>query len=659
MPKATLLRGRSGKPGFGLNRTARRRSLAFLRGKPRWNRTTLKSKQRGNFHLTFSSRKLIAQAIVQGTALILQTDIVSGPMGGAGTTGDENGLGGYISFYGINFGLQAGMGTTTKAFIGPQEVDNYRYLGPAKVDTIDGMFTPGMQHLCCQLGALGALTNGTNYPVSITVGGASSNVDKLFMPNPGKVVWCDTVNGSDTGTRGGLATPWKTPQLITGGEISGGMVTSTNATPGAQLIFRTGTYSTSGKDGCCWRFFRITGLPPTGATNTGYIHNTAYPGPINGNAIEVITIFRPSGALSGIGGNDNARGIEATPYGTNGFAWGITISNFVMNNDPGSQDGPINVGANGANWRICNCELGPWLANVYGKAAGVAGNGPNVVVFGNYIHDIISPTNENHGVYLDGSQNTNTQGWVAQNWDVSFNFIKNMNGGSGIQLFGNGGPNNEWMNGIMIHHNYINGTAKYGINVADATQTCVVYDNVVMNTGSYALRTNCTDAGLPGAQTIGVSFIHNTCYNWMTASTGGGNSAYSNEWNFTRAGTYCELVSNLFILGKGRTNTGATWITNGATDSVGAIQPKDNCYWDPDNINTTKYSGDTLGFWGNPKVTSLGPSVFDFRLQPTSPCINAGTASTHFTVLVDFNNNPRPKVGNTNPSQGAYETVAS
>lgn len=587
--------------------------------------------------------------VTPGSPLILQTDTPSAPMGGAGTTGDENGLGGYLSIYGINFGLQSGLGTTTRVFIGGQEVANYRALIPAKVAAAGMPMNPPLQHIAVQVGALGTLVNGTTYPVTVVVSGVTSNSNITFMPNPGKVMWIDTVNGIDSGAHLGITQPWKTPQTVDGsGNLNGGMIMAANVAPGSQLIFRTGTYSTTGKDGMCWRYFRITGIPATGAVNTGGIHQTPYPGPILGNAIEAVTIFRPSGAQSCIGGNDSARGAETTPFGTTGYAYGITISNFVMNENAGAIDGPINNGSNSNAWRICNNELGPWPANVNGKAAGIAGDGSDVIVFANYIHDIQSPTTENHGVYLDGSNfgAGGTSGWAAARWDVGYNYVKNMLGGSGMQMYGAAAPPNTPFNGSKFHHNVIDTCAKYGINFADGTQSGVAYNNLILNTGSYALRTNTT-----GYQTS-ISFINNTCYNWMTASSGGGNSAFCNEWNLTTAGSYVELVSNIFIDGAARVNNGATYITNGGSDTVGAIQAKTNLYFDPQGHQTAGYSGDATGIYGDPKITT---NWTDFRLQNTSPAINVGAVSTHLTITTDFNNNARPKPGNAKPSIGAFE----
>ena len=49
------------------------------------------------------------------------TDTVTAP-----TTGGVNGLGGYLSLFGSNFGTASGLGTTTKVFIGGTEAANYR-----------------------------------------------------------------------------------------------------------------------------------------------------------------------------------------------------------------------------------------------------------------------------------------------------------------------------------------------------------------------------------------------------------------------------------------------------------------------------------------------------------------------------------------------------
>ena len=48
-------------------------------------------------------------------------------------SGGEGDQGGYLSIFGTNFGTAAGMGSSTRVYIGGVEVANYRYLGAAKV----------------------------------------------------------------------------------------------------------------------------------------------------------------------------------------------------------------------------------------------------------------------------------------------------------------------------------------------------------------------------------------------------------------------------------------------------------------------------------------------------------------------------------------------
>ncbi len=55
------------------------------------------------------------------------TDASSGPV-----SGGEGNQGSYLSIFGTNLGRPAGLGTTTKVYIGGVEVANYRYLGASK-----------------------------------------------------------------------------------------------------------------------------------------------------------------------------------------------------------------------------------------------------------------------------------------------------------------------------------------------------------------------------------------------------------------------------------------------------------------------------------------------------------------------------------------------
>lgn len=603
----------------------------------------------GNASVQGAATSISTQAATAaGAPQVLGLDIVSGPMGGVGTTGDEGGLGAFLRIYLTNPGVFADYGATAAVTIGGQAVGNYRYL---RVAPSGDVYSPVIYELCVQVGALGALTNGVNYPVVVTTAAGASNTNFVFKPNPGPCYWIDAgYNGTQTGTQ---AQPFKVPQTVDGsGNINGGAIIASRCTPGSTFFFRGGTtYQTTGKDGMCWRLFRMGGSAPTGALNTGYCHFTGYPGPAGANAPEDAYVYRPNNALSLMGGNDSARGDETAPYAGGKYGQYWSISGFRCDEHAGAQDGVVTLGTAADYARVVGNNFGPWPANVYSKAAGVAGNGGFVYVAFNYIHDLNSPTSETHGVYADGS-NTGAGGavkFISHDWEVCYNKIKNMLGGSGIQCYGNGADGAVYMTNMNFHHNYIEGMSKYGINLSLNSKSATVWANVIRDTVAESLRIEAT-----GTQ-IQVVFAHNTCYNPRASYSGGGNCAFTNDYNLSTSGSYVEFLNNIVILGASRSNNSMGWINVG-TDSVGAMQARGNLYFDAKGVVTTKFSGDSLGLYANPLLVA---AYTDFHLQAGSPANNAGATSTHgFSSVVDFDSKPRPKSGSAKPSIGAYEVAA-
>lgn len=570
-----------------------------------------------------------------GTPVILFTDIVSGPMGGSGTTNDENGLGTYLRIYGLNFGTFSDYGSTASVTIGGQAVGNYRFLRTAPSGDV---FSPVIQELCVQVGARGSLNNGTAYAIQVTTSAGASNTDMTFEPNPGTIYWIDGVNGNNANA-GTFAAPFKDAQTVSGGEIAGGAITSARATPGNTFIWKeAGTYQTSGKDDMYVRYFRLGGSNPTGSAGTGYIHNTCYPGAAGANDPDDVYIFRPTGKLSAFAGNDTDRSEEASgAYGKY-----LSFSGFRIDEHAGAQDGPFNVGSQGDFWRVVGNFLGPWPANIYSKAAGVAGNGDQVFVAGNYIHDLESPTNETHGVYLDGS-NGPASDHVSTNWRVCYNKIEDIIDGTGIQIYGEGATSGGVSTGNLIFCNHINGTSKYGINFSHQAKSAHAYNNVIMNTGAYSIRSESNTSQ------IQFTFAFNTCYNPMTGG-GGSNSFYANEWDITTSGSKVEIKNNIFVMGASRSNNTLDWFDSG-NDTVSAHVYDYNLFYDPQG-HTPSGAG-SHPVYGNPLFVT---PYTNLRLSAGSPASNAAIGTlTYVTVNTDFDNKTRPKSGNTNKAIGAFE----
>ena len=376
------------------------------------------------------------------------TDTLSGPV-----SGGEGNQGSYLSVFGTNLGSAAGLGTTTKVYIGSVEVANYRYLGASKAAKL------GLQQLTVQVGNLGSPALGAALPVKVVVNGVVSNVNHTFTPNPGRILFV-ALNGNDsTAVAGDITRPWRYMQTSS----RGGAYATLRA--GDHIVVRGGNWSDVGFE-TAWLRFRDPaqkGSLPTGASGTGWIHITAYPGNVNGNRIEDVHYSTPAGQKGGIHGPASAY------YGTTGEY--VSISNLRMdvNANATSDAAPINLQSSGGNWRVVNNELGPWPAAINSKAAGVSGHGTNVKVLGNHIYGMhCTGAQENHGIYADSG---------ASNWEIGYNHIHDITGGNLIQFFDNVGlaGNNYsglptgWVGftGMQIHHNWLENSSKYGLNMAD------------------------------------------------------------------------------------------------------------------------------------------------------------------------------------------------
>jgi hypothetical protein len=569
--------------------------------------------------------------VVAGAPLILYTDIVSGP-----TSGGENNLGWYLSIFGTGFGTQGALGTTTKVFIGGVEVANYRALVNARNSAV---FSPAIQQIMVQIGALGGAAAGSVLAIKVVVDGVDSNTDKTFTVQPGPIIFVDEASPTSSDSNSGaIAAPKKNMQTTSGGIPTGGAL-NTSTIPGTCICLRGGAYSSNlGKDASWFRVWRITGAPPTGAASRGYINITAYPGPILGHAPEV-PHYTSQANTGGIRGNDSARAGEPTPYGFTGYSQYIAISNLWIQiaSNGGVGAAPVNLESSANFWRVVNNELGPWPQTTLAQAAGVAGNGDSVKILGNYIHDIGGLTSqpENHGIYFDESVIT------AVRCEAAWNYIKNINAGTGMQCYSAYG---DPFIDIEFHHNWIENTRKYGMAFSDYSKSIRAYNNVIKDSGVYSLYINTAISGLA------CSFVNNTVYNSYATYSGGPNGMVVNNWNATSG--YVEIAHNIWVMGSGRANNSLTWFDDNGSGS--AIVWRRNLYFDPKGLTTTKYSGDSTGLYGNPIFRT---SYTDFRISvgSGSPAINAGTGSVNLSVTTDADNHVRPSSGNANKSIGAYE----
>jgi len=534
---------------------------------------------------------------------VLFTDVPSGPV-----SGGENNLGAYLSIFGRNLGDPSGLGTTTKVTIGGVAVANYRYLGPSKVSA-----RLGMQELVVQVGGLAGKTLGSAQPVVVSVNGTASNANVTFTPNPGHVLFVSLSGNDSSAVVGDIAHPFRTLQTGMSGGAFGAMH------PGDQIVVRGGTWTdTTGLDGTWMRFGSDgkKGSTPTGAANTGWIHVTAYPGPINGNAPEVVHYVTPANMKGGIEGpsSDN-RGVSGE-Y--------VAISNLHLESSAtATRDGaPINLQYSAGPWRIVNNELGPWPSTLAApnnaKAGGISGEGLGVVILGNDIHDIAcaqgQSTNplENHGIYIDDDGS----------YDIGWNVIEKIPGGNGLQIFTNGGFS-DVTNNVSFHHNVVDGIGKHGVNLADGSGSNIsVYDNLVMNTQYSGLRFNTTDLS-------GAKIWSNTFYNTSIAGITHAYGAVSNDETLP-AGSV-SFVNNIFYTASGKTNLG------GDASFTSGMGTWTNNLWFNGSDGVPSFATGSIN--ADPKFVAAGT---DFRLAAGSPAIGKGSTATATLVKDDVFGTTRP-----------------
>jgi hypothetical protein len=526
---------------------------------------------------------------VSGAPSVLYTDVISGP-----TSGGEGNNGAYLSIFGKNFG-SAGLGTTTKVYVGTAEVASYRSLGAAK--------NAGMQQITVQVGALGGAAQGTALPVKVSVGGVVSNTNVTFTPNPGRLLYVDNVAGNDaTGVPGDITKPYRhvqTPALSVGGAWP-------VVRAGDTIVMRghgnTNPWTDVGFDNYFMRFRDKSGSAPTGASGTGAIVVTGYPTEdvyIRGTLANGMSM----GCISAING-------QSYP----GMGQWAVISNLRI--DCEGYDGPISQEIFGHNWRIVNNDLSASTAPRTGasvpRMAGITGNGNNSFWYGNHIHDIQGSSQECHGIYIDGDGS----------YDIAYNNIHDIRDGNGFQVYVNGGNGTTVANNISLHHNLIHDVSKHGVNLADGTKSNVkVWDNLVYNVAYAAIRFNTTDLS-------GAKIFNNTFYNTNTAK----NTAYgaiTNDWAFPVGSL--DLENNIFYVATGTPyNSGS----NGVPNNAGTITH--NLWFN----GTGGTAMDTAPITSNPLFVTPGS---DFHLQAGSPATGVGTVSAAVTSLVtnDYEQNAR------------------
>lgn len=559
----------------------------------------------------------------------------------------ENGLGSYLNLFGYNFGTKAALGTASGARVylrdplgdnAWHEVANYRSLGTSVTFT-----KTQIQRLAVQVGALGGgITAGRVLDLYVSVNGEASNSLNTLTGHITEQVghfFFVSLSGNDgTGVKNDISLPFRYLQQANGGTtFTGVWDPTTGVKAGDTIVLRGGSWSD--QVGFETKWFRAqshTGSAPNGSANNGPITITSYPGPILGNAPEVVQFTTPASGAGAIMGCSSAR--SALGYGK---YFNVCNLKIAVNATAATDAGPINFQTNADYWRVVNCELGPWPSTLVSpanaKAGGIAGSSVGGKILGNYIHDIDCDANnpgtsalENHGIYFDTGQTT-----PSADVEVAYNVIEDILGGSGIQFQDtNGGPNT----GMLVHHNWIDTCIKYGINLAVGLVSLNVYNNVFRGCGRNTLRWG----GLDSVSTTDINITHNTIF--QPLSTSAYKTAITRESNVMTLGSI-KIQHNIVVLEVGASAGSTDYhdITAGETNCT----VSENLYFDRSGTETTVPAKDTLSAYGDPLFTDY--AALNFTVATGSPALGACTAAEAIAVADDFYGVARPVTGTGAP----------
>jgi hypothetical protein len=575
--------------------------------------------------------------------LVLYTDVLSGP-----NSGGEQNLGMYLTVFGKNFGSGT-PGTNIKVYI--NEVEVARYIGG--VTTSRGR--SDIQQLAVQIGSLGNPVPGTALPVKVAVDGVASNADNTFTVQPGRIFYLDNVSGNDaTGVAGDIGKPFRYVQAGCG--ATDGVLSANRIAAGDVIVLR-GRGSDWSDLGCDRRFARfrnITGTASDGANGHGPITILGYPG-------ETVNLSPPVVPRTGPDANGNyyvnrTDMVYGGIHGMNGqdaYSDWVTIANLrISGGDWTVGDGPIILQTDSNHWRIINNELYGWTAankTVYwqvdganplyqleAKSGAISGNGKNVRILGNHIHNITG-TQHNHCIYIDS---------FADDIEIAYNHIHDCLGGNIIQTYDNTGmpDGSSRITNIAIHHNALHDGNRYGINIADNTRSASAWNNLVYNTAMAGLRFNVNDS-------LGTyRFLSNTFYNTNSNDLSASKQAVVDSWCLW-CSSVLEIKHNIFV-----PNTAATGYTSFNRDGSTSWPPagfqiQRNVWF---GLSANAPVEDTGAITGDPRFQNVGNA--DFRLGTGGSALAQATAATSFAVGNDYSLNTRPSSA---ADIGALQTVAN
>jgi hypothetical protein len=521
-----------------------------------------------------------------GAPRLFFTDLESGP-----NTGGEGNLGVFITIYGEGFGSERGASTVT---IGGQEVARYVLWGadnaPRKLDMIVVQAGPDV----------------SSSDIVITINGDESN-PLPFIVRPGGIYFISTAG--DDSNDGSFEHPWQTiafaKNSLAPGDtayVMNGVAQTAEDNYGAALSLET-----SGSDG----------------------------------APKALIVY--PGAMATIGSTELEFGIRVPNIGVAANDW--VIAKFVLR----GYIQAVDVGGEGSSrWRVIgndiSCPIGDGQTGCF--AAALASH---IRFLGNEVHDISKqgsqPGKQYHAVYFTTDTNHVEVGWNHIHDNLTCRAVQfhssPLDGDTGYNQYD-----------LIVHGNLIHGDVCDGINFAtvDPSKGPVrAFNNIIFDVGrgpsppdgdanyTCILVAGGTNAGADG--TGNVEIFNNTLYDCGRAE--GVYPENEDKGAFGRGpgspGLIMQLTNNIVVL------TGGEYYISPGSD-MSLITGSNNLWFGGDAVPTF--------LMGNVEADPMFVDVAsrDFRLQPSSPAIDAGVDTG---IGFDFMYLFRPQGGAYD--LGAYE----
>jgi hypothetical protein len=245
---------------------------------------------------------------------------------------------------------------------------------------------------------------------------------------------------------------------------------------------------------------------------------------------------------------------------------------------------------------------------VHGQGGGHQWQPTSSYWVGNHIHAIHgSPVAlEEHGIYIDGDGS----------YEIAYNVIEDVRGGSGFQVYVNGGNGSDFCDDVVLHHNLIHGIAKHGINIADGSQNRFqIYDNVVYDVLQAGLRFN--------TNTLHAARIWNNTFAATNKNGNTVNGVITNDWDFPADAL--DLENNIFS----PASSAIPYQGGSVGVSTGIGNVSHNLYFG--GAGSTSF--DAAPVAGDPLFETPGS---DYHLRAGSPAIDAGSAAASVLVTTDY-----------------------